>query len=101
MTREEYFSKLDEEHAFLYFHLKPMDEERHNKWINHIFYMIKQSAGKIFNDFDARLKSKDEEIKRLKEVINTSIEEIEYSIKKPQYAEDYLGNAIRFLKNAK
>ena len=70
MTREEYFSKLDEEHAFLYFHLKPMDEERHNKWINHIFYIIKQSAGKIFNDFDAQLKSKDEEIKRLKEKIH-------------------------------
>lgn len=56
---------------------------------------------KIYNDFDARLKSKDEEIKRLKEVIDTSIEEIEYSIKKPQYAEVYLGNAIRLLKDAK
>ena len=66
MTREEYFSKLDEEHAFLYFHLKPMDEERHNKWINHIFYMIKQSAGKIFNDHEAQLKQRDEEIERLK-----------------------------------
>ena len=46
-------------------------------------------------------KAKDEEIERLKEAISTSIEEIEYAIKKTQYAEDYLGNAIRFLKDTK
>ena len=44
---------------------------------------------------------KDDEIKRLKEIINTSIEEIEYAIIKPQYAEVYLNNAIRFLKDDK
>ena len=33
-----------------------------------------------------------------KEIINTSIEEIEYAIIRPQYVEVYLNNAIRFLK---
>ena len=46
-----------------------------------------------------QLKVRDEEIERLKKAIDTSIEEIEYAIKKPQYAEVYLGNAIRVLKN--
>lgn len=41
------------------------------------------------------------EIERLKETINTSIEEIEYAIIKPLYAEVYLNNAIRFLKDNK
>ena len=45
-----------------------------------------------------QLKAKDEEIERLKEKINTSIEEIEYAIIRPQYVEVYLNNAIRFLK---
>ena len=53
----------------------------------------------IFNDHEAQLKAKDEEIERLKKAIDTSIEEIEYAIKKPQYAEVYIGNAIRFLKD--
>ena len=48
---------------------------------------------------EAIIKEKDEEIERLKEKINTSIEEIEYAIIKPQYAEVYLNNAIRFLKD--
>ena len=55
----------------------------------------------IFNDHEAQLKAKDEEIDRIKEIINTSIEEIEYAIIKPQYAEVYLNNAIRFLKDNK
>lgn len=45
------------------------------------------------------LKAKDEEIERLKEIIDTSIEEIEYAIIRPQYVEVYLNNAIRFLKD--
>ena len=53
----------------------------------------------IYNEFEAQMKAKDEEIERLKKAIDTSIEEIEYAIKKPQYAEVYLGNAIRFLKD--
>ena len=57
MTREEYISKLEKEQAFLYFHLKPMDEKQHNKWINHIFYLIKQSASKIFDDHEAELEA--------------------------------------------
>ena len=55
----------------------------------------------IYHDHEAQLKSKDEEIDRIKEIINTSIEEIEYAIIKPQYAEVYLNNAIRFLKDNK
>ena len=56
---------------------------------------------KIYNDHKTQLKQRDEEIERLKEIINTSIEEIEYAIIKPQYAEVYLNNAIRFLKDTK
>ena len=48
---------------------------------------------------EAQLKAKDDEIERLKEIINASIEEIEYALIKPQYAEVYLNNAIRFLKD--
>lgn len=57
MTREEYFYKLEETQAFLYFNLKPMDEERHNKWINHIFYLLKQESSKIFDDHEAVIKA--------------------------------------------
>lgn len=39
-----------------------------------------------------------EEIKELGKTIKTSIEEIEYALAKPEYAEVYLNNAIRFLK---
>ena len=60
--------------------------------------IINNCIDKIFDDFEAQIKAKDEEIERLKKAIDTSIEEIEYAIKKPQYAEVYLGNAIRFLK---
>ncbi|NCB03547.1 MAG: hypothetical protein EOM67_15555 [Spirochaetia bacterium] len=57
----------------------------------------------IYNDHEAQLKAKDEEIERLEEIINTSIEEIEYVIIKPHYVEVYLNNnnAIRFLKDNK
>ena len=54
---------------------------------------------KIYDSFEEAMKAKDEEIERLKKAIDTSIEEIEYAIKKPHYAEVYLGNAIRFLKD--
>ena len=67
MTREEYISKLEKEQAFLYFHLKPMDEKQHNKWINHIFYLIKQSASNIFDDHEAQIKAKDEITQDIKE----------------------------------
>ena len=76
----------------------------------------------IYNDHEAQIKAKDEklqqlddayasvvsdfesavmEIESLKKIINTSIEEIEYAIIKPQYADVYLNNAIRFLKETK
>ena len=46
-------------------------------------------------------KSLDEAIKELEEIqsnINASIEEIEYALAKPDYADVYLNNALRFLK---
>lgn len=41
------------------------------------------------------------ELEALQSKIDTVIEEIEYAIIKPQYAEVYLNNAIRFLKDNK
>ena len=40
-----------------------------------------------------------EELEQLQKSIDSSIEEIEYALSKPQYADVYLNNAIRFLKN--
>ena len=62
---------------------------------------VENIIDQIYDDHEAQLKAKDEEIERLEEIINTSIEEIEYAIIKPQYAEVYLNNAIRFLKDNK
>ena len=42
-----------------------------------------------------------EAIKELEDIqsnINTSIEEIEYALAKPMYADVYLNNALRYLK---
>lgn len=39
-----------------------------------------------------------EELEELQSNINTSIEEIEYALSKPYYADVYLNNALRFLK---
>ncbi len=53
-------------------------------------------------DFDGNIEHKiDEAIQELEDLqsnINTSIEEIEYTLVKPDYAKDYLNNALRFLK---
>ena len=49
------------------------------------------------NRIDDAIKELEENIK----TINTSIEEIEYALAKPYYAEVYLNNAIRFLKELK
>lgn len=38
------------------------------------------------------------ELEDLQSNINTSIEEIEYALAKPDYANVYLNNALRFLK---
>ena len=46
-------------------------------------------------------KKKNEAIKELEAIkknIDTSIEEIEYALAKPEYAGNYLNNALRFLK---
>jgi hypothetical protein len=39
------------------------------------------------------------ELEELENIKNTVIEEIEYAIAKPEYANVYLNNAIRFLRN--
>lgn len=62
-------------------------------------YKVGRLIDKIYDEHELDMKAKDEEIKKLKAVINTSVEEIEFAIKKPQYSEVYLGNAIRFLKD--
>lgn len=49
----------------------------------------------------SNLKSAIQEIKDLQNTIDTVIEEIEYALSKPQYADVYLNNAIRFLKEIK
>ena len=38
------------------------------------------------------------ELEELQNTINTVIEEIDYALAKPEYAEAYLNNALRFLK---
>ena len=38
------------------------------------------------------------ELEELQSNINTSIEEIEYALAKPMYADVYLNNALRYLK---
>ena len=44
---------------------------------------VENIIDQIYDDHEAQLKAKDEEIERLEEIINTSIEEIEYAIIKP------------------
>ena len=39
-----------------------------------------------------------QELEDIKKNINTSIEEIEYALAKPEYASVYLNNALRYLK---
>ena len=38
------------------------------------------------------------ELEAIKKNIDTSIEEIEYALAKPEYASNYLNNALRYLK---
>ena len=38
------------------------------------------------------------ELEAIKSNIDTSIEEIEYALAKPEYASNYLNNALRYLK---
>ena len=49
---------------------------------------------RIIDIYDTAIK----ELEDLRENIKTSIEEIEYALAKPMYAEVYLNNALRFLK---
>ncbi len=53
-------------------------------------------------DFDGNIEYKiNNAIKKLEDLqnnINSSIEEIEYTLEEPEYAGVYLNNALRFLK---
>lgn len=42
-----------------------------------------------------------EELEELKKSIESSVEEIEYALSKPNYADVYLNNAIRYLTQEK
>ena len=55
-------------------------------------YYFQRLINKIYDEFDLEL----EELENTK---NTVIEEIEYAIAKPEYANVYLNNALRFLRN--
>lgn len=48
----------------------------------------------IIQKYDEAIK----ELEAIKKNIYTSIEEIEYALAKPEYASNYLNNALRFLK---
>lgn len=48
----------------------------------------------IINQYDEAIK----ELEEIQDYINTSIEEIEYALAKPMYADVYLNNALRYLK---
>ena len=51
-------------------------------------------AEELHNNIDEAIK----ELEAIKKNIDTSIEEIEYALAKPMYADVYLNNALRFLK---
>lgn len=111
MTREElkknirslfYSSKTVEKYLEKAYTLIDKIYNDHKTTIEILMKANEEEISRHFNEcekYEAQLKAKDEEIERLKKAIDTSIEEIEYAIKKPQYAEVYLGNAIRFLKD--
>ena len=48
----------------------------------------------IIQKYDEAIK----ELEAIKKNINTTIEEIEYALAKPEYASNYLNNALRYLK---
>lgn len=50
------------------------------------------------DDFNS-IKEAIKELEELENIKNTVIEEIEYAIAKPEYANVYLNNALRFLRN--
>ena len=62
---------------------------------------INRTSSEALGDDKSIIAIYDEAIKELEEIqsnINASIEEIEYALAKPDYADVYLNNALRFLK---
>ena len=62
---------------------------------------INRTSSEALGDDKSIIAIYDEAIKELEDIqsnINTSIEEIEYALAKPYYADVYLNNALRFLK---
>ena len=82
MTREEAYKWNENSHDANYSTVKEMEESIH--------FLLK----KIYDNFEVRM----EDLKELQENINHSIEEIEWALAKPKYADVYLNNALRFLK---
>ena len=65
---------------------------------------INRTSSEALGDDKSIIAIYDEAIKELEDIqsnINTSIEEIEYALVKPEYANVYLNNALRFLKGEK
>ena len=65
---------------------------------------INRTSSEALGDDKSIIAIYDEAIKELEDIqsnINTSIEEIEYALAKPYYADVYLNNALRFLKGEK
>ena len=52
----------------------------------------------IHSELDSGINEAIAELEAIKSNINSSIEEIEWALAKPEYAEDYLNNALKFLK---
>ena len=55
----------------------------------------------IHGELDSDVNEAIKELEAIKKNIDTSIEEIEYALAKPMYADVYLNNALRYLKGEK
>ena len=66
-----------------------------------MFEQDKELGNPNENNYIVILNEAIKELEAIKKNIDTSIEEIEYALAKPEYAEVYLNNALRFLKGEK
>lgn len=58
----------------------------------------KHCADVAWGYYDKDIDEAIKELEAIKKNIDTSIEEIEYALAKPEYASNYLNNALRYLK---
>ena len=63
-----------------------------------IFEQNKELGNPNENNYIVLLNEAIKELEAIKKNIDTSIEEIEYALAKPEYACNYLNNALRYLK---